>query len=75
MRTAAQRATHFPKITLWDNVACQHTLLTEHLHVSKIALVAGWSMAGCQAYQWAAQYPKYGERYFAILCFSKNFAA
>lgn len=47
----------FPDVTLWDNVACQHRLLTAHLGVERIALVAGWSMAGCQAYQWAAQYP------------------
>jgi homoserine O-acetyltransferase/O-succinyltransferase len=47
----------FPKITLFDNVACQHRLLTEKLGVRRIALVAGWSMAGCQSYQWAAQYP------------------
>jgi homoserine O-acetyltransferase len=32
--------------------------LTEKLKIKKIALVAGWSMAGCQSYQWAAQYPK-----------------
>ena len=25
--------------------------------IKKIALVTGWSMAGCQSYQWAAQYP------------------
>ena len=48
---------HFPLITLWDNVACQHRLLTEHLGVKHIALVTGWSMAGCQAYQWGAQFP------------------
>ena len=47
----------FPDVTLWDNVACQHRLLTERLGVERIALVAGWSMAGCQSYQWAAQYP------------------
>ena len=48
---------HFPLITLWDNVACQHRLLTERLGVKRIALVTGWSMAGCQAYQWGAQFP------------------
>jgi homoserine O-acetyltransferase len=53
----AQKGSRFPKITLFDNVRCQHTLLTERLGISRIALVAGWSMAGCQAYQWAAQYP------------------
>lgn len=47
----------FPVVTLWDNIAFQHRLLTEKLGVERIALVAGWSMAGCQSYQWAAQYP------------------
>ena len=47
----------FPKISLWDNVYCQHKLLTEKIKIKKIALVTGWSMAGCQSYQWAAQYP------------------
>ncbi len=47
----------FPTITLFDNVRAQHALLTEHLGVEQIAIVAGWSMAGCQSFQWAAQYP------------------
>jgi len=54
----SQHGSKFPKITLWDNIYCQHKLLTEKLKIKKIALVAGWSMAGCQSYQWAAQYPK-----------------
>jgi homoserine O-acetyltransferase/O-succinyltransferase len=53
----ACRGADFPTVTLWDNIACQHRLLTEELGVEKIALVTGWSMAGCQSYQWAAQYP------------------
>ncbi len=48
---------NYPLIQMWDNIACQYRLLTEKLSVKRIALVAGWSMAGCQAYQWAAQYP------------------
>ncbi len=48
---------HFPDITLWDNVYCQHRLLTEQFGIERVRLVAGWSMAGCQSYQWAAQYP------------------
>ena len=55
--TAPQDGPRFPDVTLWDNVACQHRLLTERLGIDSIALVAGWSMAGCQSYQWAAQYP------------------
>lgn len=47
----------FPEVTLYDNVAAQYRLLTEALGVARIRLVAGWSMAGCQSYQWAAQYP------------------
>ena len=52
-----QDGPRFPLVTLWDNVVCQHKLLTEHLGVKRIALVTGWSMAGCQAYQWATQFP------------------
>jgi homoserine O-acetyltransferase len=52
-----QDGPRFPQISLWDNIFCQHKLLIEHLNIKKIALVTGWSMAGCQAYQWAAQYP------------------
>ena len=56
--TKPQNGAKFPKITLWDNIYCQHKLLTEKIKIKKIALVTGWSMAGCQSYQWAAQYPK-----------------
>ena len=54
-----QDGPRFPHISLWDNVACQYRLVTEALGVTRIALVTGWSMAGCQAYQWAAQYPDF----------------
>ena len=47
----------FPNLTIWDNVAFQHRLLTQELGVARVALVAGWSMAALQSYQWAAQYP------------------
>jgi len=52
-----QSGSKFPIITLWDNIKCQHKLITENFNIEKIALVTGWSMAGCQSYQWAAQYP------------------
>lgn len=54
---APQDGPRFPNVTLYDNVACQHRLLTEGLGVRRIALVAGWSVAAMQAYQWAAQFP------------------
>jgi homoserine O-acetyltransferase len=52
-----QDGPRFPQVTIFDNVACQHRLLTEGLGVRRIALVLGWSLAAMQAYQWAAQYP------------------
>ena len=55
--SSPQDGPRFPNITLWDNINCQHKLLTQKLKVKKIALVTGWSMAGCQSYQWAAQFP------------------
>ena len=54
----AQAAQNFPAISFQDNIAAQHCLLTERLGVSQIALVTGWSMAGCQAYHWAVQFPE-----------------
>jgi homoserine O-acetyltransferase len=54
---APQDGPRFPLVSLYDNVACQHRLLTEALGVRRLALVMGWSMAAMQAYQWAAQYP------------------
>ena len=56
----------FPEISLYDNISCQHRLLTEKFGIEHIRLVAGWSMAGCQAYHWAAQFPEMVE---AILPF------
>lgn len=53
----SQAGGNFPQIMLHDNIAAQHRLLTERLGVTQIALVMGWSMAGCQSYQWAVQYP------------------
>lgn len=56
--SASQHGPSFPKITLFDNVRCQYLLLTQGLGVKRLALVAGWSMAGCQAYHWGAIYPE-----------------
>ena len=41
-----QDGPHFPTVTVFDNVVCQHRLLTTLLGVKRIALVAGWSLAG-----------------------------
>ena len=52
-------AASFPDITLYDNIRAQHRLLTDALGIERVALVTGWSMAGCQSFQWAAQYPDF----------------
>jgi len=52
----------FPGVSLYDNVACQHRLVTEVFGIEKIALVTGWSMGAQQAYQWGALYPEMVER-------------
>ncbi len=55
--TAPFDGPRFPNITLFDNIRAQHQLLSEAWGIDQIALVSGWSMAGCQSFQWAAQYP------------------
>ncbi len=52
----------FPNITVYDNVAVQHQLVTEHFGIEKLALVTGWSMGAGQTYQWAVSYPEMVER-------------
>jgi homoserine O-acetyltransferase len=47
----------FPNVTLYDNVLCQHRLVTEHLGIQRIRLVVGFSMGAQQAFQWGALYP------------------
>ncbi len=54
---APQGGSRFPRTTFFDNVACQHRLLTERLGIEHLALVTGWSMGACQSFQWGAQYP------------------
>ena len=47
----------FPHITLYDNVSCQHRLITQHLGVRQVKLVLGFSMGAQQAFHWGALYP------------------
>lgn len=63
----AFRHGHFPVVTIYDNVALQHRLLTEVLGVERVALAIGWSMGGQQAYHWASLYPQMVER-LAVIC-------
>jgi homoserine O-acetyltransferase len=47
----------FPEVSLYDNVTCQHRLVTEHLGIDRIKLVVGYSMGAQQAFQWATCTP------------------
>jgi homoserine O-acetyltransferase len=52
----------FPNVTFYDNIRAQHQLVTEHLGISRIPLVTGWSMGAGQSFQWAVSYPDMVER-------------
>ncbi len=56
---APQDGPRLPHTSFYDNVACQYRLLTEALGVKRVKLVTGWSMGGCQSFQWGAQYPDF----------------
>jgi len=47
----------FPQTTFYDNVVCQHDIITKHFGIEKFQLIAGFSMGGCQSLQWGVQYP------------------
>ncbi len=52
----------FPRITVYDNVAAQHRLVTERFGIERLALVVGYSMGAQQTFQWGASYPGMVER-------------
>ncbi|MBI4396772.1 MAG: homoserine O-acetyltransferase [Elusimicrobia bacterium] len=54
--TGKPYALHFPMITIRDMVEAQRHLI-DHFGIGKLLCVAGGSMGGMQALQWAASYP------------------
>ena len=52
----------FPDLTIGDDVASQHRLVTEELGIESVALVLGYSMGAQQAYEWAVRFPAAVER-------------
>ena len=64
---AAQHAgLQLPHVTPYDNVVAQHILLEEQFEVSRIELMAGFSMSGQQAHRWAALHSDFVKRAYAI---------
>lgn len=68
---APYEAARFPRVTLFDNVRLQHMLL-RHLGIEHVKLVAGWSMGGCQSFQWGAQYPDFMDAIAPLCCSART---
>ncbi|HVB72684.1 MAG TPA: homoserine O-acetyltransferase [Ktedonobacteraceae bacterium] len=64
-RTGRPYGTHFPVITIHDIVRAQRRLI-EHLGVRRIAMVAGGSIGGQQALEWAVTYPELVEKVIVV---------
>src|SRR5262249_19540742 len=49
-------------VTLYDNIMCQHRLVTEQFGIERVKLVTGFSMGAQQAFHWGALFPDMVER-------------
>jgi homoserine acetyltransferase len=49
----------FPKVSFYDNVRAQHTLVVSKFRIKHLRAVLGWSMGAGQTYQWGTQYPDF----------------
>ncbi|MDF3052454.1 MAG: homoserine O-acetyltransferase [Geminicoccaceae bacterium] len=56
----------FRGLTIGDMVQSQHRLLTQRLGISHLHAVAGFSMGGMQALEWAVRYPAFLDRAVSI---------
>jgi homoserine O-acetyltransferase/O-succinyltransferase len=64
-RTDQPYGMHFPVVTIRDMVRAQRKLV-EHLGVQCIAMVAGGSIGGQQALEWAVSYPEMVDRVIVV---------
>jgi homoserine O-acetyltransferase len=64
-RTGRPYAMRFPIITIRDMVRAQRQLI-EHLGIKKLAMVAGGSIGGQQALEWAVTYPEQVEKVVVV---------
>ena len=55
---APQTMAKFPYLSIGDDVAAQHKLITEQFGIEQLALVVGGSMGGQQVYEWAVVHPE-----------------
>jgi homoserine O-acetyltransferase/O-succinyltransferase len=62
----SQPKTLFPQFSIRDMVNAQYKMLTENLNIHHVAAVAGVSLGGLQALQWAVSYPDFMDKVVAI---------
>jgi homoserine O-acetyltransferase/O-succinyltransferase len=67
------RGPRFPVMTIRDNVAAVHQLLTQELQVSHLKAVIGFSMGAQQAFQWAVSHPDFMDRIVATAGTAKTY--
>jgi homoserine O-acetyltransferase/O-succinyltransferase len=63
----------FPVMTIRDNVAAVHQLLTEELKITHLRAIIGFSMGAQQAFQWAVSYPTFADRIVATCGTAKTY--
>ena len=68
-----QQGANFPALSTADDVAAQKVLL-DHLGVTKLRLLLGFSMGGQQALRFAVTYPEMVERLVLIAATARNTA-
>jgi homoserine O-acetyltransferase len=60
-------------MTIRDNVAAVHKLLTEELKITHLRAIIGFSMGSQQAFQWAVSYPDFAGRIVATSGTAKTY--
>ena len=63
----------FPIMTIRDNVAAVHQLLTHELKITHLRALIGFSMGAQQAFQWAVSYPTFADRIVATSGTAKTY--
>jgi homoserine O-acetyltransferase len=63
----------FPVMTIRDNVAAVHELLTKELKITHLQALIGFSMGAEQAFQWAVSYPTFADRIVATSGTAKSY--
>ncbi len=63
----------FPQVSIRDNVAAAHRLLTEALGVRHVKAIVGFSMGAQQAFQWAVSHPDFMDRIVAYCGTAKTY--